>query len=308
MNRGVLTKITEEEEKKYKGPVSYVNAHEVYKPDSTSTPVRIVLNSSLKYKGLSPNDVWVKGPNTLNYMFGILLRFRVHKYALIGDIKKMYTNIRTTEAEKHMRRVVWRFTDTDKEFQTFGVDRVMFGDKPAAAVTSVAIRETATIFKDINEEAAQKIIDDTYVDDVTTGTDVKENIPILKRDISAILVKGSMDMKGFITSGDSSPETISLLGGEGTGRVLGVQYDPSTDTFSITVKINISKKYRGKRSAPDLTYEEIPQLMTTVFTRRICQGIVYSVYDIFGLVSPITSPLKIELRNLFSKGTRSWLG
>ena len=247
----------------------------------------------MKYKGLSPNDVRVKGPNTLNYMFGILLRFRVYKYALIGDIKKMYTNIRTTEAEKHMRRVLWRFTDTDKEFQTFGVDRVMFGDKPAAAVTSVAIRETATTYKDINEEAAQKIIDDTYVDDVTTGTDDKDNIPILKRDISAILIKGSMDMKGFVTSGDSSPETISLLGGEGAGRVLGVQYDLSTNTFSITVRINISQKYRGKRSAPDLTYEEILQLMTTVFTRRICQGIVYSVYDIFGLVSPITIPLKI---------------
>ena len=301
IDKGILTRITPEEEASYQGPVYYVNAHEVYKPDSTSTPIRIVINSSLKYKGLSPNDIWVKGPNTLNDMYGILLRLRFHRYALIGDIKKMYTNIRTTEKEKHMRRVLWRFTNTKDEFITYAVDRVMFGDRPAAAVTSVAIRQTANIYKNISEEASQKIINDTYVDDVTTGTDIKENIPALKRDISAILEKGGMEMKGFVASGDSSPELVSLLGSGEASRVLGVQYDPESDTFSVIVRINISKKYRGVRAAPDLTYEQIPQLLTIVFTRRICQGIVYSCYDVYGLVTPITIPLKIELRNLFSK-------
>ena len=290
IDKGILTKITPEKEASYQGPVYYVNAHEVYKPDSISTPIRIVINSSLKYKGLSPNDIWVKGPNTLNDMYGILLRLRFHRYALIGDIKKMYTNIRTTEKEKHMRRVLWRFTNTKEEFTTYAVDRVMFGDKPAAAVTSVAIRQTANIYKNISEEASQKIIDDTYVDDVTTGTDIKENIPSLKRDISAILEKGGMEMKGFVASGDSSPELVSLLGSGEASRVLGVQYDPDSDTFSVIVRINISKKYRGVRTAPDLTYDQIPELLTTVFTRRICQGIVYSCYDIYGLVTPITIP------------------
>ena len=96
--------------------------------------MRIVNYSSLKFQGLSPNDVWVKGPNTLNDMFGIMLRFRTHKHALIGDIKKMYTQIHTTITEKHMRRVLWRFLKTDEGFKTYGVNRVMFGDRPAAAI------------------------------------------------------------------------------------------------------------------------------------------------------------------------------
>ena len=103
VNRGVLVEITKEEEEAYSGPSHFVSHHKVYKTGSTSTPLRIVINSSLKFDDESPNDFWMKGPNTLRDMYGILLRFRTHRYALIGDIKKMYTLICTTQKEKHMR-------------------------------------------------------------------------------------------------------------------------------------------------------------------------------------------------------------
>ena len=160
--------------------------------ESSSTPFRLVINPSLKFHGLSPNDVWMKGPNALNDMWGILLRLRTHKIALIADIKKMYNQIRTTPKEKHMRRVVWRFGNTDQAFVTFGVDRVMFGDTPAAAISSIAIRETAEIYRDINEEAAGTIQDDTYVDDVTTGRDDLDEVLALKSGITEILHKGGL--------------------------------------------------------------------------------------------------------------------
>ena len=164
-----------------------------------------------------------------------------------------------------MRKLVWRFTDKSKEFITYGVDRVMFGDKPAAAITSVAIQQTAEIYKDINEEAAEKIKNDTYVDDVTTGTDDEDNIPILKRDITEIFKQANMEIKEFIACGDSI-QSHSLLGCGDITRVLGSNWDPSTDVFTITVRINVSKKYRGARTEADLTYEEIPRLLTIIFT------------------------------------------
>ena len=107
IERCVLVEITSEEEESYKGPVFYVSHHDVRKPDSASTPLRLVINSSLKFKGVSPNDVWIKGPNELNDMFGILLRFREYRHAVVSDIKTMYNIIHTTPAEKY-RRVCWR--------------------------------------------------------------------------------------------------------------------------------------------------------------------------------------------------------
>ena len=49
LRRGVLAEITEKDEKSYDGPVFYITHHEVFKPGSSSTPVRLVVNSSLKF-------------------------------------------------------------------------------------------------------------------------------------------------------------------------------------------------------------------------------------------------------------------
>ena len=88
LKREVIVKISDEEQQQYTGPSFYVSHHEVFKPDSVSTPLRIVINSSLRYNGVSPNDIWIKGTCALNSMWGILLRFREHKYALAGECQR----------------------------------------------------------------------------------------------------------------------------------------------------------------------------------------------------------------------------
>ena len=49
VNRGVIRKLTRDELEKWTGPVRYVDHREIFKEGST-TPVRIVINSSLKSK------------------------------------------------------------------------------------------------------------------------------------------------------------------------------------------------------------------------------------------------------------------
>ena len=306
LDRGVIVEIKKEEDECYNGPVFHVSHHDVRKPNSSSTPIRLVINSSLRYLGLSPNDVWIQCPNQLNDMWGILIRFRAHKIALVGDIKKMYNSIHTTSTEKHMRRILWRFGNKDEEFTTYGVDQVMFGDRPAATITAIAIRETAEIYKNIDEVAAEKIKEDTYVDDIATGVDEESELAVLKNNMKAILGKAGLEAHEFVRSGDNSEETLALLG-SGKSRVLGTGWSPPSDEFSVTVKINVSKKYRGARTEQDYTMEDIPKLIAIALTRRILQGIVYSFFDVYGLVAPITIQMKIELRNLFSKDLNlSW--
>ena len=56
VDRGVHRKLSESEIKEYDGPIHYISHHEVLKSDSTSTPCRIVFNSSAKFHGHSLND------------------------------------------------------------------------------------------------------------------------------------------------------------------------------------------------------------------------------------------------------------
>ena len=53
---------------------------------------------------------------------------------------------------------MWRFMNINERFRTFGMNRVMFGDRSAAVVTAVAMRQTTEIHKSVNEEDAKKIM------------------------------------------------------------------------------------------------------------------------------------------------------
>ena len=86
-------KLLKEESEKYTGPVHYIPHHAVIRPESKSTPVRIVFNSSSVYQGHALNDFWLKGPDLLNSLFGVILRFREREVAVMGDISKMYHRV-----------------------------------------------------------------------------------------------------------------------------------------------------------------------------------------------------------------------
>ena len=235
--RGILRLLTKEEMDAYDGPVWYVSHHEVLKEGSTSTPLRLVVNTSLRFNGQSLNEILIKGPNSLNSLYSILLNFRSYPVALIGDVKKMYHSIKTTEKERHVRRILWRDMKGDQEPQTYGIETVTFGDRPAATIAAVALKETAEIFKHIDEDAAQKIKDDTYVDDLLTGADNVEEAVTLKNNIETILSKANFHTHRFVISGESA-ENLSLVGsGEEASKVLGVGYVVPRDAFAVIVRL-----------------------------------------------------------------------
>ena len=79
-------KLTEQEKIEWKGPVHYIAHHAVLRPEKKTTPVRIVFISSASFKGHTLNDYWYKGPDLLNNLFGVVLRFRENAVAVCGDI------------------------------------------------------------------------------------------------------------------------------------------------------------------------------------------------------------------------------
>ena len=105
LDRGVVSEISQGEIAAYTGPVNYITHHEVYKPGSLSTPVRLVSNSSFRNRSTNLNDITVKGPNTLADIYNNLFKFRSYQVALIFDITKAYNSIKTGLVEKHLRRL-----------------------------------------------------------------------------------------------------------------------------------------------------------------------------------------------------------
>ena len=296
LERGTFVMLSKEELESYEGPQQYISHHAVLK-DSASTPLRVVTNSSLNNNGNSLNSCLAKGPNSLNDMFSIMLRFRCYQVVFLFDLSKAYNTMKTGVVEKHLRRLVWKFKEEDP-WQDFAIDKVHYGDQPAAVLLEVSKQETAELGRHIDPEAADKIITETYVDDCPTGGS-KEAVARMvgSRDaegnydgtIPKILALGGFKIKEFIVEGDMTQDDNNLLG----NKVFGYEYNPKTRMM------NLSKKKRGIRSKPNLTMEDIRCLGEAKMTKRILLGLVNSPGDFLGIASPFTIRLKLNMKKLF---------
>ena len=159
-------KLSDIEIKDYKGPVHYVSHHEVLRPEKKSTQIRIVFNSSANFQGHCLNDYWMKGPDLLNSLFGVILRFRENAVAISGDISKMYHRILIPERDQHVHRFLWRNMETNRDPDVYVKTVLTFEDKPAPAMAQIALRKTAEQEIDVHPEAAETLKKNTYMDDI----------------------------------------------------------------------------------------------------------------------------------------------
>lgn len=105
-------KLSKDEVESYQGPVHYIPHHAVVRPEKKRTPVRIVFNSSRTFQGHQLNDFSMKGPDMLNNLFGVVLRYREMEEALVGNIFKMYHRVLIPPQDQHVQCFVWRNLDT----------------------------------------------------------------------------------------------------------------------------------------------------------------------------------------------------
>ena len=136
------------------GPVNYISLQHIVKPESPTTSVRIVSNSSLSDRnGNSLNSIMMKGPNALSDQRDVVSRWRTYESALSSDLTKAYFAMKTGELELHVRRVVWRYGKTNEDWKHFGYATVSFGDKPAGVYLEIVINKAADRFQKIDLEA-----------------------------------------------------------------------------------------------------------------------------------------------------------
>ena len=76
------------------GKTRYLIHRAVARHDKETTKVRIVFDGSAKFdQCTSLNQALYSGPSLLCMIFDILLRFRLHKYILLSNIKQEFLKV-----------------------------------------------------------------------------------------------------------------------------------------------------------------------------------------------------------------------
>lgn len=65
----------------------------------------------------------------------LLVRWRKYNVAVVGDIEKMYKQIRVAEDQQHLLMVLWR-NETNKKIELYALTTVTFGvaNAPCTAI------------------------------------------------------------------------------------------------------------------------------------------------------------------------------
>ena len=288
LDREVARRVTREELESYTGPVYYLAHHAVLKPSSKTTKCRIVFDSKASYLGLSLNDCLAKGPSLLNALLGVLLRFRQHQYAFIGDIRKMYHAIGIPKRDQMMHLFVWRNCCEEQSIETYAITAVNMGDRPSATIAQLALRKTAEEEMSNSPKAAKVIIDNSYMDDIPASTTTSSEASTLMREIGSILSSKGFHIKEWIHNlpediAEECSQTTDVCNGEDTTEtegVLGLRWKASVDKLSFSVKSNIN--------------------LLNINTKRSILSTANSIFDPLGLLAPFTSRLKIVLRSAWA--------
>ena len=289
--------ITEQEKKEWKGPVHYIAHHAVLRPEKKSTPIRIVFNSSASFKGHILNDYWYKGPDLLNNLFGVVLRFRENAVAVCGDITKMYHMVAIPPEDQHVHRFLWRNYETGREPDTYVKTVLTFGDRPAPTMAITAMRKTAKLKQDVKPKAAEAIINNAYVDDMCDSAGDSNEAKLLISDVDEVLEAGGFKVKRWISNAaldcKERPEEVVLGGESHTEKVLGTVWLPKEDKFSFKIKIDLASA------------KEPAVFVPLKLTKRQILSKLAGIFDPIGAGAAVLIKPKIAMQELWQLGL-SW--
>ena len=109
--------------------VHYLSHHAVIQWDKQTTKLRVIYDASAKTDGPSLNDCLYADPKFGQNIMDLLLPFRVHKVARIGDVEKAFLIVSVASSNRNVLRLLW-FKDVNAplpEITVLRFTRDMFG-------------------------------------------------------------------------------------------------------------------------------------------------------------------------------------
>ena len=262
MDLGHLEEVPLNEIDKDPSQLYYLPHHCVFKEESTTTKLRVVFDGSAKTStGQSLNESLMVGAKLQSDLYSTLLRFRLHKVALSGDIAKMYRQIALADEDKDFHRILWRDSPSEP-LKHLRMTRVTYG---IASSSYHSIRCLQEVGKKSTDEAVKlAIFNDFSVDDFIGGAPDKDTASSLVHQLIAALKKHGFELRKW-TSSDSSitlslpeklretEESSKILDKDYHMKTLGIRWNPNPDTFTFNVTLDAMKQHTKRTLLSDVS-------------------------------------------------------
>ncbi|XP_067952075.1 uncharacterized protein [Watersipora subatra] len=264
----------------------YIPHFGVYHPRKPDR-IRVVFDCAAKVGGVSLNDFLLQGPEHMNDLQGILLRFRLRPIAIMGDIERMFHQFKVSENHQDYLRFIWY--NAEGQLQSYKMTVHLFGARSSPACATYGLRFLADNFRDAiphNTQSHHFIHHNFYVDDGLASVRNESEAVNLIKESQALCQTGKLRLHKIASNSRAvlaaipKSECTSVLASLALTseplpqeRSLGVLWDTNQDIF---------------------TFKHEPPSKPN--TRRGVLSSVASVFDPLGLISPFTLKGRIILQ------------
>ena len=277
------------------GRVWYLPHFGVYHPRKPDQ-IRVVFDSSAEFEGVSLNKELLPGPDQMNSLLGVLVRFRQEGVALICDVEQMFHSFYVNSEHRDFLRFLWfKNNNPLEEIVEYRMLVHLFGNVSSPAIATFAMRKTA---EDGEEEyglsAKEFVNNDFYVDDGLTSRPTDEETVELLQNTQAMLATAQLRLHKAVSN---SVFVMEALPEEDRGksiRDLDLQHDSLPTQRSLGVHWDLE----GDAFTFKVVLPERP------YTRRGVLSVINSVYDPLGLAAPVILRGKLLLRQLVIMGKK----
>ena len=267
------------------GKVWYIPHHGVPKGQNQ---VRVVFDCSAKCQGICVNDVLLSGPNLLNEMLGICMRFRSDKVGMICDIQKMYYQFRVDIGHRDLLRFFWWPNgDTTLAPVEYRMSVHIFGAVSSSGVATYGLRKIALDHGSKYPPSVSEFITrDFYVDDGQTALNTVSEARELLLNTQKLLAEGGCYAHKVMSN---SPELLQSIAAEdrapGDGpmhKALGILWDTEADELCVRLTVSVKE-----------------------VTKRHILSSLASIFDPLGLAAPLVLQARLLLQEL-CRASVSW--
>ncbi|UYV74213.1 hypothetical protein LAZ67_11002500, partial [Cordylochernes scorpioides] len=274
LDDGIIEKVPAEQ---HDAEAFYLPHRPVVKLSSGTTPIRPVFDASSKvYRSPSLNDCLEKGPNLIEMIPNLLLRFRNGKFGVVADIKKAFLQIEVNERDRDYLRFLW-YSQNGEKTEVFRHRRVVFGVNCSPFILGAVIEYHLSNVRPEHKPLAQRLQKSFYVDNLVTSVNSFEELQDLKLTATSIMDNARLELSRWEHSLDVASDTYPFERAE-ISKVLGICWDKREDCLSC----------------------EIPVAIPPKITKRSILSCLAQIYDPIGFLSPILIKPKILLQKAWT--------
>ena len=256
--------------------------------------VRLVFDAAAKSNKVSFNDFLLRGPDLLENLLGVIMRFRQNLIAIKGDMRDMFLKIKICEKDQDAQRFLWRANDRSSEPREYVMTSLLFGAKSSPATALFIKNKNAKSFIDQYPKTVESVIHNFYMDDYLDSCESVEEAENRIRQVVQINEAANWEMHGWasnepralqsICENEQTPISLGEIEGK-EERILGLQWLTHSDVL-------VFKFGSNKISFDLLSGQKKP-------TKREFLSVIMSIFDPLGFLAPFTIQSRILMQKIW---------